>query len=341
MALKYKLKEVDQTVGDIKISNGVKTQVTNIDNQTGAISWSVEYIPNFEQMYELSTDLVDVSKSVYTKTKDDKVLRDIYEETRKLRNRIRTHIRSEYPDQYKTFGPGSMNENVINEGHGLDQGDIDIVQNFIDGKDIDEIPLKRVLKFIVKSNIMQDKTKDLSKGKVDERIDYDEALTLRGMLADLKKEREQLFRDMEQEAEPEGGPIADRYGDELNKIEDRMYKIAKQLQDYDMNESKVRAVGETSMSGGAGAYNTPYAFKKTKKKSKSKMNKPSGLVNYIDYTMEEGKLGDGADLGPGPKAGPDGVNDNAYVKQFKYKLVPKKNGTYVQKGSGLEVKKLF
>ena len=77
-----------------------------------------------------------------------------------------------------------------------------------------------------------------------ERIDYDEALTLRGMLADLKKEREQLFRDMEQEAEPEGGPIADRYGDELNKIEDRMYKIAKQLRDYDMNESK-KSIKET------------------------------------------------------------------------------------------------
>ena len=70
-----------------------------------------------------------------------------------------------------------------------------------------------------------------------ENIDYDEALTLRGMLADLKKEREQLFRDMEQEAEPEGGPIANRYGNELNKIEDRMNKIAKQLRDYDMNEN--------------------------------------------------------------------------------------------------------
>ena len=70
-----------------------------------------------------------------------------------------------------------------------------------------------------------------------ENIDYDEALTLRGMLADLKKEREQLFIDMEQEAEPEGGPIADRYGNELNKIEDRMNKIAKQLRDYDMNEN--------------------------------------------------------------------------------------------------------
>ena len=41
---------------------------------------------------------------------------------------------------------------------------------------------------------------------------------------------------MEQEAEPEGGPIADRYGDELNKIEDRLYKIHRQLRDYDMNE---------------------------------------------------------------------------------------------------------
>jgi hypothetical protein len=70
-----------------------------------------------------------------------------------------------------------------------------------------------------------------------ENIDFDEALTLRGMLADLKKEREQLFRDMEQEAEPEGGPIANRYGNELNKIEDRMNKIAKQLRDYDMNEN--------------------------------------------------------------------------------------------------------
>jgi len=72
---------------------------------------------------------------------------------------------------------------------------------------------------------------------VKEMIDYDEALTLRGMKADLKDRISQLFRDMEQEAEPEGGPIADRYGDELNKLEDRLEKINKQLRDYDMNES--------------------------------------------------------------------------------------------------------
>ena len=69
-------------------------------------------------------------------------------------------------------------------------------------------------------------------------IDYDEALTLRGMLSQLEDSRNRLFRDMEQEAEPEGGPIADKYGDELNKLEDRIHKIRRQLSDYDMNEGK-------------------------------------------------------------------------------------------------------
>ncbi len=69
-----------------------------------------------------------------------------------------------------------------------------------------------------------------------ERIDYDEALTLRGMKAEIEDEIAQLYRDMEQEAEPEGGERADYYGGELMKLEDRLYKINKQLRDYDMNE---------------------------------------------------------------------------------------------------------
>jgi len=45
-------------------------------------------------------------------------------------------------------------------------------------------------------------------------------------IAFLKKEREQLMRDMEQEAEPEGGPIADEYGDKLNKIDAAIAKLS-------------------------------------------------------------------------------------------------------------------
>ena len=78
---------------------------------------------------------------------------------------------------------------------------------------------------------------------VNERIDFDEVLTLRGMKADLEDEIAQLYRDMEQEAEPEGGEIADRYGAELNKLEDRLYKVTKQINDYDMNEN-VKALKE-------------------------------------------------------------------------------------------------
>ncbi len=230
MAFKYKLNEMSKTaspeeaakefdeleVGKVTFSDDgtSKSTITDINPTTGAVSWKITQLPGFEKLYDEMDDLVNVAKRVYVKTKDDKKFRDFYESARKLRNEIRTHLRNEYPDEYK-----------------------------------------------------------------------------------------------------------------------RMTRIGED-------------VDEASMSGAAGAYNTPYAFvrkklKKGKKKKGVKMNKPSGLVNYMDYTMEEGKLGDGADLGPGPKAGPDGVNDNAYVKQFKYKLVPKSNGTYVQKGSGLEVKKLF
>ena len=42
----------------------------------------------------------------------------------------------------------------------------------------------------------------------------------------LKKRRAQVMRDMEQEAEMEGGEVADRYGDELNKIDMAISKLS-------------------------------------------------------------------------------------------------------------------
>ena len=81
----------------------------------------------------------------------------------------------------------------------------------------------------------------------------------RVMKAELKDQIAQLFRDMEQEAEPEGGPIADRYGDELNSLEHRLAKINKQLRDYDMNEG-VNEIGmfhDPRMSSGNFDHLTP------------------------------------------------------------------------------------
>ena len=129
----------------------------------------------------------------------------------------------------------------LEEGHGLDQGDVDFLKTFVDGSytnSTDEFQkLKKILKFIIKSNILQDKTKDLSKGKVDERVTFDDVLDLRADKADLEDRISQLYRDMEQEAEPEGGEVADRYGSELEKLEAKLYRVMKQINDYDMNES--------------------------------------------------------------------------------------------------------
>ena len=62
-------------------------------------------------------------------------------------------------------------------------------------------------------------------------------IDLKQELQDLKDEREQLMVDMEQEAEPEGGEIADRYGSRLNDIDARMAEIKSELDDLRMYES--------------------------------------------------------------------------------------------------------
>jgi len=75
--------------------------------------------------------------------------------------------------------------------------------------------------------------------KIEERISFDDILDLRADKADLEDRISQLYRDMEQEAEPEGGEVADRYGNELEKLEAKLYRVMKQINDYDMNESVV------------------------------------------------------------------------------------------------------
>jgi len=70
----------------------------------------------------------------------------------------------------------SEDKEDLKEGHGLGQKDLDtleslrnqIEQGTLDSKKQDAYV--KVLDFLIKSNILQDKTKDLSKGKVDEAI---------------------------------------------------------------------------------------------------------------------------------------------------------------------------
>ena len=245
MAQKYKLTE--REIGDVKIDNGTKSTVTAIDPITGAITWSISQIPNIDRLLDESDDLVKTAKGVYTKSKDDKKFLDIYQQARSLRNTIRTHIRNNYPEEYK-------------KSRGVNE------------EDVDEASMSGAAGAYLTPYAFRKKG---------------------------------------------------------SKSDDEAYK---QL-GYKLVKEKALPVVRKKLA------KVPKAKKVT---SKQRMKLPSGVVSSFGYSMGEGALGDGADLGPGPKAGPDGVTDSAYTKQFKYKLVPKtKDGTYVQKGSGMIVKKLF
>jgi len=60
---------------------------------------------------------------------------------------------------------------------------------------------------------------------------------------------------------------------------------------------------------------------------------------YTQAGYKKVNEGPGATLGPGPAAGPEGVKNNVYVKDFKYKLVNQK--ALNKKAKGIEVKQLW
>ena len=90
-------------VGQVTISDDgtSKSTITDIDPETGAVKWTITQLPGFDKLYDDLTDLVNTAKRTYVKTKDDKKFRDFYDEIRVIRNKVRTHLRNEYPDQYK------------------------------------------------------------------------------------------------------------------------------------------------------------------------------------------------------------------------------------------------
>jgi hypothetical protein len=99
-------------VGDEKTSGGIKTTVTDQDDETGSISWKVDYVPAFDTVFEEFDELKKYITTLSRKT-DDQVIDSIATQVSKLFNQYRTHIRKNYPDAYKKYASNPMEE--INE----------------------------------------------------------------------------------------------------------------------------------------------------------------------------------------------------------------------------------
>ena len=158
---RFKLKEIE--VGDTEIRGGKKSTVSAIDDVTGRIEWDIVDAADFSSVYkalEKAKDFLDTLEKE-GEAKDDVIIDGFAEDIAKLFNAFRTHVRKKYPKEYERV---SRLKESVNEGHGLDQVDLDYLQHIAD-KNPDDTKLEKIVKFLTKSNILVDKTKDLSKGK--------------------------------------------------------------------------------------------------------------------------------------------------------------------------------
>ena len=98
---KYKLKEIE--VGDTEIRKGVKSTVTDIDPETGGITWDVASAADFTTTYKAlqqARQFLDTLEKT-GKAKDDVVIDGFAEDIAKLFNAFRTHVRKNYPKEYE------------------------------------------------------------------------------------------------------------------------------------------------------------------------------------------------------------------------------------------------
>ena len=98
---KYKLKEIE--VGDTDIRKGVKTTVSDVDPETGAVTYDVENVADFSSTYkeleQAKKFLRDLEQT--GKAKDDTTLDKLADELSSIFNKFRTHIRKNYPEEYE------------------------------------------------------------------------------------------------------------------------------------------------------------------------------------------------------------------------------------------------
>ena len=100
---KFKLKENSEfEVGDVKVKDGTKSTVTDINPVTGAISWDLENVGAFDTVYKTFDELNQLLKTLESEgeTESDPIIDSITDQVKKLFNQYRTHVRKNYPEAY-------------------------------------------------------------------------------------------------------------------------------------------------------------------------------------------------------------------------------------------------
>ena len=94
-------------VGDIKVDGGIITTVTDINPETGQISWDVDYTADYKRLFKEITQLMNTAKEVADAT-GEAFFMDHYNDIRKRRNELRTYLRNNKKAEYERIK--AMNE---------------------------------------------------------------------------------------------------------------------------------------------------------------------------------------------------------------------------------------
>jgi len=94
-------------IGDTQVSGGIQTTVTNIDPDTGQITWDVDYTADYKRLFKEITQLMNTAKEVADAT-GEAFFQDHYNDIRKRRNELRTYLRNNKQAEYERIK--GMNE---------------------------------------------------------------------------------------------------------------------------------------------------------------------------------------------------------------------------------------
>jgi uncharacterized radical SAM superfamily protein len=95
---RYKLKELE--IGDVDVRDGKKSTLTDIDPETGALTWDITDVPAFDTTFSKFAQARDFLKKLAADKSNDSKFRDIYKKVTNTFNDFRTHLRNNYPEEY-------------------------------------------------------------------------------------------------------------------------------------------------------------------------------------------------------------------------------------------------
>ena len=192
------------------------------NKETGSIGHKVIKLPSFGSLYKNFSDIIaDIKKLMGSDdVRKDEAAREFFEITKTNFRKLQRYLRTERPEQYRMLKMQRMMEGI--------EASFSKIEERMDINDPVAIKVRAARMKAQQAKKQAPKSRGIS---------LEKAMDLRLKLQDLEDERADVLRNMEQEAEPEGGPIADDYGAILNDIDKKIDRIMSALRRYDMNEN--------------------------------------------------------------------------------------------------------